>query len=191
FGLDGFMPEIDPSNEAVLLSSMQKAYEEFVKSEAGVNNGKSAIDFVLAKFPKVDPKRIYSSGHSSAATLSLLLAAKDHRISKCIAFAPVTDLRMRHGDMLKEPKIMRYFPGIRDYLRTGSPSSYVDVFRCPVFIVHARDDDNEPFANTKTFVSLLKSKGAEVKFVELRTGGHYQPIMDVGIPQAIAWLDKP
>ncbi|MEQ1826078.1 MAG: hypothetical protein ABL921_09030, partial [Pirellula sp.] len=35
FGLDGFMPEIDPSNEAVLLSSMQKAYEEFVKSESG------------------------------------------------------------------------------------------------------------------------------------------------------------
>ncbi len=56
-------------------------------------NGQAAIDYVLSRFPLVDREKIYTWGHSSAATLALLLAAKDPRVKRCIAMAPVTSLK--------------------------------------------------------------------------------------------------
>ncbi len=40
----------------------------------------NGIDFALAKDPNVDPKRIFIAGHSSAATLALLVAENESRM---------------------------------------------------------------------------------------------------------------
>jgi phage FluMu protein Com/dienelactone hydrolase len=190
YQIDGHVTQTDRPPDEKFLQEMRRGFEEFVKADSGVSNGKTTIDFLFAKFPSIDRSRVYSSGHSSAATLSLLMAAKDHRITKCIAFAPITDLAPRIGDIQSDPTARKYFPGFPAYLTSGSPSTYMQTFRCPLFIMHARDDDNEPFASTNTFVAKLRSTGASVTFLEVPAGGHYAPMVSVGLPKAVEWLNQ-
>ena len=54
--------------------------------QAGLANARTALEFALAKVPKLDAKRIYVAGHSSAATLALLFASHEPRIKACAAW---------------------------------------------------------------------------------------------------------
>lgn len=192
FDIDGPMPSnVSPAKPGVFLPALSTAYKTFVDSDAGVDNGKMAIDFVLEKLPMADPNRLIVWGHSSAATLALLLASKDNRVSKCIAMAPETDLRTRLGNILdEEPAMADYLPNFKNYLISGSPITYVSFLKCPVFIAHAKNDDNAPFAGTKKYVEALRKTGGKITFNEFEREGHYQPLLDAGIPKAIEWLKQ-
>lgn len=191
FDIDGEMPSnVSPEDGARYMNQLRTAYSRFVAADAGVDDGKLAIDFVLARLPMADPDRLITWGHSSAATLSLLLASKDPRISKCIAMAPITDLKPRLGDILvQEPAMSKYLPKFDAYLVSGSPITYVSKLKCPVFIAHARNDDNAPFEVTKTYVDAIRSAGGTVQFLELQREGHYAPLLEAAIPKALEWLN--
>ena len=61
-----------------------------MKARFGVSDGLTALDAALAKYPQIDPKRVYVAGHSSAGTLALqLAAAAPDRLKACVAFAPI------------------------------------------------------------------------------------------------------
>lgn len=62
-----------------------KAAGVFRRAEAGLFDTRKALDYALARVPAIDPKRIYTAGHSSAGTLSLLVAQHEPRIAACIA----------------------------------------------------------------------------------------------------------
>jgi predicted esterase len=190
FDIDGPMPSnISPAAGAAFMRSLSNAYERFVAADAGVENGKMAIDFVLERLPMADPKKLIVWGHSSAATLALLLASKDSRIGKCIAMAPATDLNTRLGDVLEqEPAMEKVLPNLKKYLVSGSPITHVSLLKCPVFIAHAKNDDNVPFEDTKKYVDSLRKQGGKITFVEFETEGHYDPLLQAGIPKAIEWL---
>ncbi len=190
FDIDGGMPaNVGPESGIMFMNLLNTAYSSFVAADAGVDNGKLAIDFVLARLSMADPKRLITWGHSSAATLSLLLASKDSRISNCIAMAPITDLKPRLGDILQEPAMLNFLPNLEMYLVSGSPLTHVHQLRCPVFIAHAKNDDNAPFDLTKTYVEAIRSAGGKVSFLELEQEGHYKPLLDAGIPKALEWLN--
>jgi acetyl esterase/lipase len=190
FDIDGPMPSnVNPANPRPFLSALSKAYTGFVGSDAGVDNGKMAIDFVLEKLPMADPSRFIVWGHSSAASLALLLASKDNRVSKCIAMAPETDLNQRLGDIIsQEPAMADVLPNFKNYLVSGSPITYVSRLKCPVFLAHAKNDDNVPFESAKKYVDALRKAGGKISFLELEKEGHYQPLLDTAIPKAIEWL---
>ncbi len=101
---------------------------------------------------------------------------------------PCTNLNERLGEVLAEPAMERQFPGIREYLTSGSPLTYVSSLKCPVFIAHAQDDDNEPFSNTQAYTEALKQAGGNLTFEALQRGGHYQEMLNIAVPKAVAWL---
>ncbi len=191
FALDGEMrASFGPEAGLPYLKLLRNAYSEFVAADAGVDNGIMAIDYVLARMPMADPNRLMVWGHSSAATVSLLLASKDSRISKCIAMAPITDLKPRLGEILQQPAMSQYLPNFDKYLESGSPITYVQQLQCPVFIAHAKNDDNAPFEVTNAYVEALRRAGGKVEFLELDREGHYKPLLDAAIPKALEWLQK-
>ena len=191
FEIDGPMVgDLSPEDGEIYWQKLNEAFQKFLAADAGVENGKMAIDFVLDKLPMADPKRLITWGHSSAATLSLLLASKDPRISRCIAMAPCTNLNPRLGELLKEPGIVRRLPNLKNYLVAGSPLTHIASLKCPVFIAHAKNDDNEPFTQTKTYVNAFQKAGGKITFLEFEREGHYQPLLDAGIPKAIDWLKQ-
>ncbi len=191
FSLDGEMfDNLTPAMGELYFRELQKAYKEFVESDAGVENGKLALDYVLAKVPAADSKRVYIWGHSSSATLALLMASKEKRIAKCIALAPITDLNARLGDLLTDRSMSKAFPGLKEYLISGSPLTHVAELKCPVFLAHAKDDDNEPFQYSQAYVKALQAAGGNIVFDARSSGGHYQGLIDASVPKAITWINE-
>jgi dienelactone hydrolase len=182
FEIDGHVPDLQEANEAALF----KGAREFRDARAGLANVKMALDFLLAKDPDIDAERVYIAGHSSAATLALLAAEYEPRIKACAAYAPATDVpgRLAAAIGMLEEKL----PGYRDFLGLSSPNTHPEKLKCPAFLFHARDDGNVPVAQTEQFAALVRKTNPQVTLVIARRGGHYESMMNEGIPKGIAWL---
>ena len=182
FEMDGPMPAGQPSDRQVIVAA-----KAFKNAQAGVLNARAAIDFALAKVPAIDPARLYAAGHSSAATLTLLVAADDDRVKACAAFAPVTDVEKRVGRQAIGG-LARDIPGYPEFIKASSPQTHVEDLKCPTFLFHATDDSNVPVSETARFAEKLKRTNPRVTFVEVPTGEHYDSMIREGIPRAIKWF---
>ena len=160
----------------------------FKDSQAGLKNEQDALNYALAKVPNVDPDRIYMSGHSSAGAHALLVASQDSRIKGCAVYAPVSDVVDRLG-----PKIIQdlnnRIPGFADFIRWSSPESHMDTIKCPLLIIHAKDDDVVPVDMSQKFAQEISKTNKNVTLKILPTGGHFQ-VMGQGIPIGIKWLQS-
>jgi dipeptidyl aminopeptidase/acylaminoacyl peptidase len=165
-----------------------EAVRTFMQAEGGVVNARWALDFALDKVPQIDPKRIYTAGHSSAATLSLQVAQNEPRIKACIAYAPVSDLSARLGGNVQV--LNRAVPGFADFVNRVSPVNHADQLKCPLFLFHAQDDTNVKINESARFADEVKKTNTDVNFVKAPRGGHYNSMVQQGIPQAIQWLKK-
>lgn len=160
--------------------------KDFLAAKSGVSNGKAAVAFAKS-LPQVDADAIYAVGHSSAGTLALQLAAEDQRIAAAAAFAPVPDLEAHFGDEGPEmlDKLVR---GSAKKLFSRSPHKQVSKLRCPTFLFVAEDDDVAPLDRLSTYVDKLKKRNKRVQFTTVARGGHYDPMIEAGIPGAIQWI---
>ena len=181
YELDGDLNEHPHDREIV------EAAHAFKQADAGLADARLALDYALQKVPNIDSNRIYTAGHSSAATVSLYVAEHEPRIKACIAYAPVCYLEERVPEKLITV-LESSMPGYRDYIRRISPSTDVAKLTCPVFIFHADDDSNVPTEQVSRFVTELKKTNKQVTFARVATGDHYQSMIKEGIPQAIQWL---
>ena len=183
FSLPGVITQ--PQSEAAVIA----AVKDFRARRAGVNAEARALDLVLHAVPNVDPKRIYAAGHSSAGTLALLFAALDPRVRAVAAFAPVSDASMQ-ADTEVQQALEQMSPGFTDFMKWQSPASHVSEYAVPVFLFHAKDDGNVPYAASKKFADALKSHGVATTFVSAETGDHYDSMIREGLPAAVAWFGK-
>lgn len=174
----------------VTYEQVQAAATAFRNAEAGAFNARHAIDYVLKMIPAVDPKRLYSAGHSSAGRISLLLAESDPRIAACVAYAPVTDPERRAQEI--GPDAFRYLdshlPGFREFLARTSPLRQIGQLHCPTFLFHSEDDSRIPIAESQAFVEALQKTNPRVTFVRGTRGDHYDSMIEEGVPRAIRWL---
>lgn len=182
FEIDGHVPNLQSAPDAALL----KGAREFRDARAGLDNAKVALDYLLAKVPAIDPERIYIAGHSSAATLALLVAEHEPRIKACAAYAPATDVEARLAPVT--PQLNRALPGFAEFVRFSSPKTHADQLKCPVLMFHARDDRNVPARQSEDFAALLKKTNPNVTLVLTPTGGHYDSMIREGIPKGIEWF---
>lgn len=181
YSLDGPLPD-NPTD-----AQMTDATQAFKDADAGVANAKAALDYALANVPKIDPQRIYTAGHSSAGTVSLLVAESDPRIAACIAYAPCCNVPQRLG--LKALNALdSAVPGESDFLAQYSPNARLSGLTCPVFLFHADDDSNVPKEDVEEFFRLAQVTNSHVTYAHVETGGHYDSMIHDGIPQAISWL---
>jgi dipeptidyl aminopeptidase/acylaminoacyl peptidase len=152
-------------------------------------NAHDALEYALAKVPGIDARRLYTAGHSSAATLSLLVAEHEPRIQACIAYAPVCDVPARLGDRLIGA-LSSALLGYREFAERASPLTSVARLRCPVFLFHADDDATVPTLQVAGFAAALRRTNSHVTFVQVPTGNHYRSMIQQGIPRGIQWLRR-
>jgi len=183
YELDG--PNLDDSGDA---EAMKPAYEAFKASRAGLVNARNALEYVLAKVPEVNPKKIFAAGHSSAATHALLFAEHEPRLAGVIAYAPAVNLPKRFGLLLRV--LATEMPGVVDFATQSSPHTHRERLKCPTFLFHAEDDSTCPIAETKALKKQLEKQGTDVTLVTADSGDHYDSMIDEGIPSAIEWLSK-
>lgn len=185
FAIDGAWPAAPNPSERDIIA----AATAFQKAQGGLANARTALDFAIERVPALDSRRVYTAGHSSAATLALLVASADPRIKACAAFAPATDVEGRIGG-----ETIRFLaasiPGFAEFVKASSPKTHLGELKCPVFLFHAKDDTTVPSSQTSRFASDLERTNSKVVYVEVPKGGHYQSMIREGIPRAIQWLQK-
>lgn len=181
YELEGPLPK-NPTDDQALT-----AIRQFRESNAGLRNFRAALDFTLAKIPAVDGERLFTAGHSSAATESLFIAANEPRIRGCIAYAPRCQLVAYLGDEFVN-QVEEEIPGYRKFLANFSPEGNTKALRCPVFLFHAADDSVIPLASVTEYEAKLKETNPRVTFVRVQTGDHYDSMIQQGIPAGIQWL---
>ena len=183
YDIDGDWPRDEKERGSLIRQHMVA----FRSAEAGLLDARDAIDYALARIPQVDPHRLYTAGHSSAATLSLQVAEHEPRIAACVAYAPCTDVIGRVGEKaLRTLDVL--LPGETDFLRSLSPDTGAENLHCPVFLFHAEDDTNIPIARTEQFATRLRRTIPKVTFVRAASGGHYDSMIAQGLPGGIQWL---
>jgi len=185
YSLDGGIVDLAAANNAEL----SIAYKKFRKAGAGTVNVRTALAFALAKVPVADPKKIVVAGHSSAGTESLLVAAHELRVAAAIAYCPCTDVQTRMVDFVNPVRGNPLFPDVEIIFQKSFPKTQAAKIKCPVFLFHAIDDSNCPYAESQQFLELPKSSGKDATLSEPAAfGDHYQPMIDEGVPRAIVWL---
>ncbi|MDB5299569.1 MAG: Alpha/beta hydrolase family protein [Phycisphaerales bacterium] len=184
YELSGDVP--GDTHGGIPLARLAAPVSQFMAADGGLANAHAAIEFVLAKVPAVDPTRLYAAGHSSAAVVALDLAAGDHRIRAVAAYAPACDVVARWGGDLNT--MNRLVPGASDLAARVSPIRHVDEFNCPIYLFHANDDTNVSMPDNRAFADALRSAGKSVQFVNVPRGGHYQSMIQQGIPGGIAFF---
>jgi dipeptidyl aminopeptidase/acylaminoacyl peptidase len=182
YSLDGPMPEGGAEQELAV------AYKQFKAASAGLENTKQAIKFVKTHFPEVDIQRLYTAGHSSAGTVSLLAASAIPEIKGAIAYAPCSDPEEFHRELSQVPETNDLLPGCTDFIREYSPLRKVGNIKCPVFLFQAADDQVVVEDETERFAKELKRENSSVSVVKVASGGHYNSMIQEGIPAAIKWL---
>lgn len=186
YSLDGGVADMDTASNATFAA----AYQQFRAAQAGVVNGRNALEFALAKVPQVDPRRIYTAGHSSAGTVSLLMAEHEPRLAGSIAYAACSDVETRLAPAARDWTIRSLLPDLKDFMKQSSPKTHVAQVGCPVFLFHASDDSNVPVTESQAFSQQLKAAGKTVEFQTVPTGDHYDSMVQAGIPRAINWLKQ-
>jgi dipeptidyl aminopeptidase/acylaminoacyl peptidase len=165
------------------------AIGQFMAAHGGVDNAHRAVDYALARIPQIDPNRLYAAGHSSAGTVALDVTAADPRIKACCAYAPCPDLRKRLKAALIA-SVSRTLPQFDAFVDSASPSQHIDALKTkPILLFTAADDDNVPTQNIRDFATDIQhAGGVQVKLVTTESGGHYQSMVEKGIPAGIAFL---
>jgi dienelactone hydrolase len=184
YELSGDMPE--DHNGRITFGQLKGPVQQFLAADGGLANARTAVDFVLAKVPEVDSNQLFAAGHSSAATMALNAVEADHRFRAVAAYAPACDVVTRWGNDL--PKLNRVAPGASDWAERLSPLRHVNDISCPVLLFHADDDTNVKTQDIEPYLSALQSAGKTVIFQHVPAGGHYQSMIDEGIPAGIEFF---
>jgi dipeptidyl aminopeptidase/acylaminoacyl peptidase len=181
YEVDGLLAE-KASGKALL-----KAAQEFKNAEAGLVNARAALDYAIAKIPQLDPSRIYTAGHSSAGTISLLVAEREPRVRAAVAYAPASNVEKFLGEE-RVAAFSSIMPDYREFLKRTSPHAGAKDLHCPLFLFHAEDDRNVAIAESENFAKEVSSHNPAVTFVRAAKGGHFSAMSNEGIPKAIEWL---
>ena len=184
YSLDGAVSDLETASDG----EFSAAYKLFKAAGAGTLNTRCVIEFVKARLPEVDPARIYSAGHSSAGTVSLLAGEYHPDVAACIAYAPCSDTEAFHAEITGAFGVNSILPGIRDFDRQFSPIGNVKKLKCPLFVFQARDDSVVKAGETKRFVDQARAHNPQVEYVEVDFGEHYESMIQQGIPRAVQWL---
>lgn len=186
YSLDGGVADLQNATDAQL----KTGYIKFRAAYAGVVNGRNAFEYALTKMPQVDPKRIYTAGHSSAGSVSLLMAAHEPRLAGSVAYAPCTDVEALLADSVAKRTVRSLLPDLKNFVKQSSPKTHANQIGCPVFFFQADDDRIVDVKESRDFVNRLRAAGKQVNFRKVPTGDHYDSMVKQGIPAAITWLNK-
>jgi dienelactone hydrolase len=182
YELDGALNNPKQPSDQELLASIAA----FSSAQAGLLNARVALEFATTRVPAIDPKRVFAVGHSSAATLALLVAENEPRAAACVAFAPAVDLAIQYPPQAQK-QIVGALPAAAGLFAQLNPRSGEMKIQCPVFLFYA-DDDARFAGQVRDLAERLLAAGKTVTAEHVPQGGHYQSMIQEGIPRAINWL---
>jgi len=158
------------------------AVDAYEAADNGVANARAALRWALQHEPRIDRDRVYAAGHSSAATVALDFAAHEPQIRAVAAFAPVPDLPSYF-----ETNGAPMGPAARTHAEAHSPVHLADRIEVPVFLFQSSADAGLDAAGMDRLWAALPDN-ASSRRVRVDQGGHYESMIEAGVPAAIEWM---
>ena len=184
YSIDGAVADDENTDE------IKEGYEAFRAAGAGVINGRNAMELVKETLPQVNPEKIFSAGHSSAGTLSLLLASHLSELAGAVAYAPICDLDRDYGELADDLSVRLQYPRISSFIVRSSPITHVEAIEIPVFLFFAKDDERVSLEDGRGFARQIEDRGGDSDVATVSAGGHYNSMITDGIPRGIEWMMK-
>jgi acetyl esterase/lipase len=184
---------------------------------AAVEDAHRAARFVRyhAKEYGIRPDRIGAAGHSSGATLALLLGVLDGtgdredpdpinresaKVQAVVALAPATDFIRIPASFVQSSYLGAVLLPPVDTLSTeyklyteASPVSHVTRDDAPCLLMHGDADDIVPFRHSELMDAALIRAGVKRAFLSIKGGGHFAPYPTDGVDpfrETVQWFDK-
>ncbi|MFC1529256.1 alpha/beta hydrolase family protein [Gemmatimonadota bacterium] len=146
----------------------------------------TAVDYIKAKLPHVDPERLGMIGWSHGGFITLHSIFREQHTFQCAAaMVPVTNLTFRlsykgpryASSYTIQPRIggLPHEPGPREVYIERSPVYHVDKLEIPLIVHVAENDRDVNFVECEMMVHALEYKKphlAETKIYENPPGGH-------------------
>ena len=168
------------------MQALARSSTAFLNAQAGLINARVAIEYATTQVPSIDPKRLYTVGHSSAATVALLVAENEPRIA---ALRRLRARRRRQSEFSARgaAAIAQLVPGADQFFTRFNPSVNESKIACPLFLFYA-DDDARFASQVRELGARLQAAGKQVTVSSVASGGHYDSMINEGVPRAIEWL---
>jgi acetyl esterase/lipase len=184
---------------------------------SAVEDAQRAVRFVRyhAKAYGIRPKWIGAAGHSSGASLALLVGVLDGtgtredadpanresaKVQCVVALAPATDFIRIQASFVQSsylgvvllPPVDTSSAEYRIY-RDASPVSHVTGDDPPSLLIHGDADDVVAFRHSELMNEALRSANVKAELLPIRSGKHFPPFPKDGVDpfrETVSWFDE-
>lgn len=157
--------------------------EQFAKSihnEWGVKPLEDILrstDFLLARYPNIDPKRVAAAGGSYGGYMAAWAEGHTDRFACIVDHAGVHDFITQYGSDVTTYSFSHVLGGTpwnnAEGMRKNDPMTYAKDFKTPMLILHGELDYRVPYVNGTALYGVLQAMGVPSRLVIYPNENHW------------------
>ena len=136
-----------------------------------------STDYLLQRFPNIDPKRMAAAGGSYGGYMAAWVAGHTDRFAALINHAGVNDFVTQYGADVTPYGFTQVLGGTPwsnpEGMQRNNPTTYAKNFKTPMLIIHGQLDYRVPYVNGTALYQILQSKGVPSRLVIFPNENHW------------------
>lgn len=134
-------------------------------------------DYLLARFPNIDPKRMAAAGGSYGGYMAAWVAGHTDRFACLINHAGVNDLITQYGADVTGFGFAKVLGGAPwdnpEGMQRNNPTTYAKNFKTPMLIIHGQLDYRVPYVNGTALYGIYKAMNLPARLVVYPNENHW------------------
>jgi dipeptidyl aminopeptidase/acylaminoacyl peptidase len=136
-----------------------------------------STDFLLARMPNLDPKRLAAAGASYGGYMAAWVAGHTDRFACIVNHAGVNDFITQFGADITSFGFTQVLGGRPwdnpEGMQRNNPTTYARNFRTPMLIIHGEKDYRVPYANGTALYGIYQAMGLPSRLVIFPDENHW------------------
>jgi dipeptidyl aminopeptidase/acylaminoacyl peptidase len=136
-----------------------------------------STDYLLKRFPNIDPKRLAAAGGSYGGYMAAWVAGHTDRFAALINHAGVNDFVTQYGADVTPYGFTQVLGGTPwknpEGMQKNNPVTYAKNFKTPMLVIHGQLDYRVPYVNGTALYQILQSMGVPSRLVIFPNENHW------------------
>ncbi len=136
-----------------------------------------STDYLLQRFPNIDPKRMAAAGGSYGGYMAAWVAGHTDRFAALINHAGVNDFITQYGADVTPYGFTQVLGGTPwknpEGMQRNNPTTYAKNFKTPMLIIHGEMDYRVPYVNGTALYAIYQSMGVPSRLVIFPNENHW------------------
>jgi dipeptidyl aminopeptidase/acylaminoacyl peptidase len=134
-------------------------------------------EYLLARFPNIDPKRLAAAGASYGGYMAAWVAGHTDRFACIINHAGVSDFIAQYGADITSYGFSNVLGGNPwdnpEGMQRNNPTTYARNFKTPMLIIHGEKDYRVPYINGTALYGIYQAMGLSARLVIFPDENHW------------------